>query len=90
VPGDYDGDGDTDIAVFRNGVWLVQGGQTVAWGTAGDIPVPGDYDGDGDTEYGVFRPSTGTWFVQGGQTVAWGTSGDHPLPLPAAVFRSLT
>jgi hypothetical protein len=80
VPGDYDGDGDTEYGVFRpsNGIWFVEGGPTVAWGTSGDIPVPGDYDGDGDTDIAVFRPSNGIWFVQGGPTVAWGTSGDVP------------
>ena len=25
VPGDYDGDGITDYAVFRNGTWFVNG-----------------------------------------------------------------
>jgi hypothetical protein len=41
VPGDYDGDGDDDIAVFRpsSGYWFVQGGPTVAFGTSGDLPV---------------------------------------------------
>jgi Tol biopolymer transport system component len=81
-PPDFDGDGDTDVAVFRPaaGVWFVQGGPTVAWGANGDLPVPGDYDGDGDTDIAVFRPSTGTWFIQGGPALAWGTSGDVPVP----------
>ncbi len=42
APGDYDGDGDADIAVFRPsiGVWFVRGGATTAWGTSGDVPLP--------------------------------------------------
>ncbi|MCP4216901.1 MAG: hypothetical protein GY765_19780 [bacterium] len=79
---DYDGDGDTDIAIFRpsTGRWCVKGSPSVAWGTSGDIPVPGDYDGDGDTDIAIFRPSTGRWCVMGQPSVSWGTSTDIPVP----------
>jgi putative transposon-encoded protein len=88
-PADFDGDGDTDVAVFRpsNGYWFVQGGTVTQFGTSGDIPVPGDFDGDGDTDVAVFRPSNGYWFVQGGTVTQFGTSGDIPLPLPDAIRR---
>ena len=65
MPADYDGDGDDDIAVFRNGHWYVQGQPPYPqiWGQAADVPVPADYDGDGDTDIAVFR--NGHWYVQG-------------------------
>jgi hypothetical protein len=41
VPGDYDGDGDTEVAVFRpaTGAWYIGGNnpQSVFWGQSGDI-----------------------------------------------------
>ncbi|HEX8637548.1 MAG TPA: FG-GAP repeat protein [Pyrinomonadaceae bacterium] len=53
VPGDYDGDGKTDIAVFRphssqTAEWFIlnssnQQVQIQYWGIDGDIPVPAAY-----------------------------------------------
>jgi endonuclease/exonuclease/phosphatase family metal-dependent hydrolase len=92
VQGDYDGDGKTDIAVFRpsTGTWYIVNsstgmGFTYTWGGAGDIPVPGDYDGDGKTDIAVFRPSTGVWYIirsstSMGFTYTWGGGGDIPVP----------
>ncbi|HUQ64253.1 MAG TPA: lamin tail domain-containing protein [Acidimicrobiales bacterium] len=81
---DFDGNGTTDIAVFRpsNSTWYVNGGTVVAWGTNGDLPAPDDYDGDGVTEVAVYRPSNGTWYVRGRSpdALAWGTNGDIPVP----------
>ena len=67
---DFDGDGRTDVSVFRpaGGNWYVtQSGnnQFVAtqFGASGDIIVPGDYDGDGKTDRAVYRPTEGYWYI---------------------------
>jgi len=55
---DFDGDGRSDIVVFRGGAWLfhdlASGTQTSGVWTgseAGCIPAPMDYDGDGKVEF---------------------------------------
>ena len=87
MPGDYDGNGTTDIAVFRNGEWYVKGQPPFPqiWGQAGDVPVPGDYDGNGTTDIAVFR--NGEWYVKGQPPFPqiWGTSCDIPQPFPYAL-----
>ena len=83
MPADYDGDGTTDLAVYRAGVWYVRGAAAVRYGepSAGDIPVPADYDGDGVTDFAVYRPTTGMWYVRNQLTIRWGLSEDLPVPL---------
>jgi len=80
--GDFDGDGHTDIAVWRpdNGTWYVRGISETVWGQTGDIPVPADYAGDARSEIAVWRPDNGTWYVRGISETVWGLSGDTPVP----------
>lgn len=67
-PQDYDSDGRTDLAVFRNGVWFIMKSSdntfnSVNWGLASDIPVAADYTGDGKADVAVYRPSNGSWYI---------------------------
>ncbi|MHC1772684.1 MAG: S8 family serine peptidase [Flexilinea sp.] len=79
---DFDGDGDTDLAVFRvsDGTWQIQGQSDVRFGQNGDIPVSGDYDGNGTTDIAVFRPSNGYWYIRNQNNIPFGQAGDIPIP----------
>lgn len=69
-PGDFDGDGETDVAYWRpaEGLWSIkhssdQTETSIQFGSAdfGDIPVPGNYDGDQKTDIAVYRG--GNWYI---------------------------
>jgi hypothetical protein len=92
VPGDYDGDGLTDKAIFRtgngiNGDWRILGASVFTYGYNTDITVPRDYNGDGKTDVAVVRPGTGNlrWYpydelIEDYCLVFWGLSTDKLVP----------
>jgi len=91
-PFDFDGDGKTDISIFRPTPaewWYLKssngGNAALQFGSSGDTLTPADFTGDGRADVATFRPSTGNWFVLRSEDFSFyafpfGTSGDVPVP----------
>jgi N-acetylneuraminic acid mutarotase len=90
APLDFDGDGKSDIGVYRDGVWLIlrsSDGSIVdaGWGGPSWMPMMADYDGDGKADIAVYN-ANGLWSIvrssDGGNTlIGWsGAAGDIPVP----------
>ncbi len=89
---DFDGDGKSDISVYRAGIWYLlrslSGFSGVAFGISTDKTIAADYDGDSKADVAVFRASANAnepdFYVlrSSNSTVAqisWGTVGDIPV-----------
>jgi hypothetical protein len=66
VVGDFNGDGISEIAVFKDGQWFIDLNGNGVWdeddlwaklGHEHDRPVVGDWDGDGKDDIGIFGPA---------------------------------
>jgi len=89
---DFDGDGKTDLSVFRPTAasWFILNSsnnslRAEAFGLAGDRIIPADYDGDGKADIAVWRPSSGSWYRIDSLTSTFrisvfGQNGDTPTP----------
>jgi murein DD-endopeptidase MepM/ murein hydrolase activator NlpD len=104
TPFDFDGDGRSDVSVFRqsNADWYIQqstqGFTGARFGLGSDKLAPADFDGDGKTDIAVFRD--GNWYLLRSQlgfaSIPFGAAGDVPVPADydgdgkadVAVFRN--
>ncbi len=90
---DFDGDGRSDLSIFRpsDGSWWVNrstaGVRAQTWGIGTDIPVPGDYDGDTKTDFAVWRGNDAggsSYYIFNSATSTvttgrWGSPNDIPI-----------
>ena len=92
VPFDFDGDGKTDLSIYRptTGHWWYLrssdgGNRAVNFGGCPDCLTPADFTGDGKTDIAYFLQPTGQFFVLKSEdstflAIRWGTNGDIPMP----------
>ena len=103
LTGDFNGDGVSELAVYYDGLWLVDINGNGEWdaddlwaelGGDQDQPVTGDWDGDGKTDIGIYGP---TWAGDGEALLEEPGLPDldnptRPIPknVPPETFRAAT
>ncbi len=92
APFDFDGDGKTDISMFRPATteWWIEKSSDglvpiITFGLATDKLVPADYTGDGKTDIAIWRPAEQNWWILRSEnsidfTVHFGSPGDVLVP----------
>ena len=92
VAGDWNGDGEKEVGIYRHGAWYLDYNGNGQWdgcdidscipafgGLRGDIPVVGDWNGDGKTNIGFYR--NGAWYLDKNANGQWeGCTIDACLP----------
>ncbi len=82
VPADFNGDGSSDVALFRpaTGLWAIRGVSRYYFGGSDDSPVCGDFNGDGTSDGGIFRKGSGLWAIRGVTRAYFGGPSDQAVP----------
>ena len=82
VVADFNGDGKTDLSVYKvepwAGMWYLKDMSAVAYGNSESIPVSCDYNGDGVMDIAVYN--AGTWYVKDQFVDNWGDANSIPVP----------
>ena len=94
APGDFDGDGKTDVAIYDQtaAVFYVSesGGKSIAlpYGNPAhvNIPVAGDFDGDGKADFAIFDQTAAVFYVSesGGRSIALPYGNPAHVNIPVA------
>lgn len=91
VAGDWDGNGTSEVGIFRTSsagtrflMDTAAGTTSVPWGYAGDTAVVGDFDGDNLSQVGVRRRGAPNWYLRSktgatAQVANVGATADYPL-----------